>query len=117
MPFSRIAVIGSRTISSTMEVESILNNLLSGNGPFTLVSGGAEGPDTIAEKWAGRHELETSIHSVDWDENNNAGIKRNAALIADAEVLIAFWDGVSPNTLDAIKKAKTQKKPHRVYLC
>lgn len=117
MPFSRVAVIGSRSISLTMDVENILNNLLANNGPFTLVTGGAEGPDTVASAWANRHNLQTSVHDVDLDSGASAGTKRNAALIAEAEVLLAFWDGVSPNTMDAIKKAKAQKKPLRVYLC
>lgn len=118
MPCAKIAVVGSRDLECTQAIETTLDNILSVNGSFTLVSGGAQGVDSIAEDWAKRHGLPTEVFEADWDGlGDKAGIKRNSDIVAAAEVIIAFWDGVSVGTLDSIKKAKTAKKGVKVYLC
>jgi len=72
----------------------------------------------IAAEWAEQHGLPTEVFEADWDQfGDKAGPNRNAQIIAAAEVVSAFWDGVSVGTLDSIKKAKSAKKGVRVYLC
>lgn len=118
MPCAKIAVVGSRDLECVQAIETALERLLEANGEFTLVSGGAQGVDAIAEEWAKRRGLPTEIYEADWDGlGDKAGIKRNGQIVAAADVIIVFWDGVSTGTLDSIKKAKTAKKGVRVYLC
>lgn len=107
MPWSSIAVVGSRTIQDTQAVEKILDKILELNGPFVLVSG----VDTIAENWGNKKGLSVITHPADWDQHGpKAGMVRNSQIINDAEAVIAFWDGVSAGTLDSVRKAKTLKK-------
>lgn len=118
MPVSSIAVVGSRTVDCTQDIERILAKVLEQNGPFKLVSGGADGVDSIAADWARRNRLEVIVHEADWENGGpQAGMKRNGLIVNDAEILLAFWDGVSGGTLDSIKKARSQNKGVRVYLC
>lgn len=111
MPWSSIAVVGSRTIQDAQAVERVLDKILELNGPFVLVSGGADGADGIAETWARKKGLDTIVHPADWDQHGpKAGMVRNSQIINDADAVIAFWDGVSAGTLDSVRKAKTLKK-------
>lgn len=118
MPLEDIGVVGSRGIECSTKIEGVLNRILQQNGPFRLISGGADGPDSIAEQWARKNRLETVVHPADWENGGvQAGVKRNGLIISDSQVVIAFWDGVSNGTLDSIKRARTQKKQVLVYLC
>lgn len=40
-----------------------------------------------------------------------AALFRNGLIIDEAEVVVAFWDGVSSGTTDALKKARLAGKP------
>ena len=75
--------------------------------PFTLISGGARGADRLAERFADEHNLKKIIHKPDWNKcGRAAGFMRNAKIIADSDVLVAFWDGKSRGTKDSIEKAR-----------
>ena len=105
-----IAVVGSRSFSDLEKVKMILDRLYGEIGPFRLVSGGAAGVDDTAEAWAKIRQLETNIFPADWENGGRkAGIVRNSLIVNAAEIVIAFWDGVSPGTLDTIVKAKKKK--------
>lgn len=114
----KIAVVGSRTFTAVGRIIPILDQLLAENGPFTVVSGGAEGPDSIAVDWAMKRGLAApEVFLADWEkEGDAAGIKRNGKIVEACEILVAFWDGVSAGTLDSIVKARKAKKPVAVYL-
>ena len=38
-------------------------------------------------------------------------MKRNAQIIAEADQVVAFWDGKSPGTRNTIDRAKRANKP------
>ena len=112
----RVAVVGSRTFSNLNQVTNILDRLHASIGPFLLVSGGAAGVDQAAEKWAKLRQLETKIFPADWDrDGKKAGVLRNAHIIEHSDLVIAFWDGVSPGTLDTIVRAKKSKR-HKIQV-
>jgi hypothetical protein len=77
-----------------------------------LVSGGAKGADTLGERYAKEHNIETKIFLPDWEKyGKKAGFLRNTDIINEAELIIAFWDGQSKGTKDSIDKAfKSEKK-------
>lgn len=77
-----------------------------------VVSGGAEGADTLGELWADRHGIKTKIIKPDWKRHGKqAGFVRNGEIVAESDVIVAFWDGQSRGTQDTIAKAKMYKKP------
>jgi hypothetical protein len=81
-----------------------------------LISGGAPGPDRIAEEVAKGRGIKTTIFPAEWDKlGKQAGFLRNAIIIKEASFVVAFWDGKSRGTLDTIKKAVSAGKQVHVY--
>jgi hypothetical protein len=108
-----IAVVGSRTIKDYDFIKFNLDNLLR---PFqeqevAFVSGGAKGVDQLAERYAKENSYLTKIFLPDWDKyGKSAGPIRNQLIIEQADIVIAFWDGVSRGTWDSVTKAIKLKK-------
>jgi hypothetical protein len=104
----KVAVIGSRDFNDYEEVKQTLSTI----NITLLVSGGAKGADTLGERYAKEHNIETKIFLPDWEKyGKKAGFLRNTDIINEAELIIAFWDGQSKGTKDSIDKAfKSEKK-------
>ncbi len=82
-----------------------------------IVSGGANGVDTLAEHWAKRHHIEYVAYLAQWEKfGKRAGILRNHEMIEFCDVLIAFWDGLSKGTLDTINYAHELGVPTYLHL-
>lgn len=76
-----------------------------------IVSGGAEGADTLAMRFAAEFHLKCLIMKPDWKRlGRAAGLARNTDIVANSAWVIAFWDGTSRGTADTIAKAKKQGK-------
>jgi hypothetical protein len=78
-----------------------------------IVSGGARGADTLAERYAKEKNLKLKVFPADWNAHGKkAGILRNEemahylAVSADRCEVIAFWDGSSRGTANMISTAK-----------
>jgi hypothetical protein len=84
--------------------------------PITrIVSGGAIGADSLAEDWGKQHDIPTLIFKPDWIKyGRSAGIIRNKDIIANADIVLAFWDGVSRGTKNSIDTAKSLGKPLQI---
>lgn len=68
-----------------------------------IVSGGAAGADTLAERFAEEKNLPLKVFPADWKKyNKRAGHIRNVQMGNYADMLIAFWDGKSTGTADMI---------------
>lgn len=102
------AIIGSRTFNDYSAVESFL----AGCYDITaIVSGGATGADSLGERYAIEHNIPYTIHRPDWVKfGKKAGYIRNADIINDADVVIAFWDGKSNGTKHSINLARRKNK-------
>jgi hypothetical protein len=110
----RIAVVGSRDWPSPVHVLQVLQDLPCDE--IAIISGGARGVDTFAADWAKRKGVPLTVFDADWDTHGKAaGPIRNTAIVEAAEVVIAFVDGPSKGTKDAIKKAKAAGKQVVVY--
>lgn len=109
----KLAIVGSRTIHSNNENFSIIDKILSG-GVYTIseiVSGGAEGVDTIAEMYARAYNLKMTIFKPDWKKfGRQAGFLRNSEIVNHCDKLIAFQKNESRGTADSIRKAKLEGK-------
>ena len=76
-----------------------------------VVSGGATGADMLGAHWAEAVGLPLTEHFPDWEKDGKAAaFIRNALIVDDADIIIAFWDGESRGTIDTIKKAKAKGK-------
>ena len=76
-----------------------------------IISGGATGTDTLAERWAKSNEIFTKIFLPDWKQHGKAaGPIRNSLIIDESTHVIAFLSKESRGTYDSIKKAKQGNK-------
>lgn len=103
----KLAIVGSRTFDNYEMVKQVLKDL----NITEIVSGGAKGADTLAERYATENNISTTIFKPDWDKlGRAAGMIRNKQIVNYAEKVIAFWDGVSKGTKNSIDLAKRQGK-------
>jgi hypothetical protein len=107
----KIAVVGSRTYGDLQHVRAWVDRLArwddSQNAETVIVSGGAKGVDHAAETEAKEHGIQVESIRPDWDAlGRGAGIVRNQEVVnAATDTVVAFWDGTSHGTKDAIEKA------------
>ena len=108
----RTIIAGSRTIKKFSLVEHAIID--SGFDISEVVSGEARGVDTIGEAWAAKNAIPIKCFPADWQRfGKAAGPKRNEAMAAYADALIAVWDGKSRGTASMITLAKNYKL--RIY--
>lgn len=112
----KIAIVGSRTFIDYSKLKSFILSKISLNDDTTIISGGAQGADNLAEKFATEYGLLTIIHKAKWDKlGKSAGFIRNKKIIDDADIVFAFWDGQSRGTKHTIGLARQSQKP--VHIC
>jgi hypothetical protein len=72
-----------------------------------IVSGGAQGADKLAERYARERGIETLIIKPEWNKyGKSAGPIRNQQIVLNCHKLIAFWDGQSKGTFSSIEIAR-----------
>lgn len=83
----------------------------------TVVSGCAEGVDTMGEIYAKEFNLKIDAHPADWSTHGrSAGFKRNIEMADNADALLALWDGSSKGTGHMIKTATEKGLDVFVYM-
>lgn len=108
-----IAVVGSRSFNDYSKVKSILDKFLKHG--IKLVSGGAAGADTLAERYAKENDLEITVLKPEWNKyGKRAGFMRNEDIIDACDIVVAFWDGKSPGTKNSVDVAYSKQK--KVFL-
>lgn len=81
-----------------------------------IVSGGAHGVDEAAIDTAQKIGARWKVIKADWRvKKNAAGPIRNTKVVDYVDCLVAFWDGYSTGTKDAIDKAEARGKLKRVF--
>ena len=89
----KVAVIGSRGL----RVEHLEDYLP--EGVTEIVSGGARGVDTCARDYALRYGLKLTEFLPEYGRfGRGAPLLRNIAIIENADLVLAFWDGRSKGT-------------------
>lgn len=106
----KVAVIGSRTFKNYSLLRETLDNYYPQIS--LIVSGGARGADSLGEKYAKEEGIQTLIFKPEWDKyGKSAGMIRNKYIIDNADLVVAYWDGLSKGTKDSIDYAtKLNKK-------
>ena len=101
----KLLIVGSRTITDFD---------LSGHIPedtHLIISGGAKGMDTVAERYADEHNIEKLIIRPQYKMYGKAApLKRNEEMVREADVVLAVWDGCSRGTQYTLNYAREQEK-------
>ena len=109
----RTIIAGSRSITNLFEVEKAWDSC--GWQPTVVLSGTADGVDKLGELAAFNRNVPIERYPANWAIfGRNAGLRRNEIMVANAEALIAVWDGVSRGTQHTINLAR--QKGLRVYV-
>ena len=78
----------------------------------TIVSGGADGVDRLAEQYADLHRLSKYIMRPRYDIYGRAApLKRNEQMVDIADAVLVVWDGRSKGTRFTLNHAKKKNKP------
>lgn len=82
-----------------------------------IITGGAKGIDTLAEKYADSHGLSKIVLRPQYARyGKSAPLKRNAKMVEIADQVLVIWDGKSKGCKYTIDYAKKQQKDIRVIL-
>jgi hypothetical protein len=125
-----IGIIGSRNF---LDYKFLCERLDGLNFEITkIISGGAPGADSLAERYAKEKGIVPDIHKAAWydlnqtpvkiklDKNGKeynvlAGFNRNTKIVENSDLIIAFSVDFSSGTEDTIMKARKSKKPVLIY--
>ncbi len=130
----KVAVIGSRGFTDYEKVKDYLGRLDSKRKITLIVSGGADGADSLGERWADENGVQKLIFEAKWDDlthpdarikvnrygkkyDANAGFRRNRDIVDNCDVVLAFWDGRSPGTRNSVDYARSKNKPLKIISC
>lgn len=119
MDEKRTIVAGSRSITDYETVCNAIEN--SGINIGTVISGTADGVDSLGEKWAENNEVPIDQYSPSTyrDEASELGVPapiyRNMKMAENSDALIAVWDGESSGTENMINEA--QQENLEIHVC
>ena len=109
----KLAIVGGRDFNDYGKLAATIQNHFYLVQITEIISGGANGADSLAEKYARQYQNIKYVEFLpDWkNEGKVAGFNRNQKIVNECDMVLAFWDGVSRGTKDTIEKAKKAHKP------
>lgn len=108
-------IAGTRTFQNYDSLKTRIDAYREKNEITEIISGGAKGVDSLAERYAVEHSIPFKLFPADWDKNGKAaGPMRNREMAEYSEVLLAVWDGSSKGTKNMISEMHRVKK--QVYV-
>lgn len=110
----KLAIIGSRSFRDYELIKSVLMRY----SIEEIVSGGAKGADTLAEKFADEHKIKKTIFQPNYVKyGKKAPLIRNREIVDYSDKVVAFWDGESRGTKYTIDYAEKKGKKVDVIHC
>lgn len=107
----KVAVIGSRSIGD-IDIQRFIPPEAT-----LIISGGANGIDTLAEKYADENGIEKLIIRPNYElYGKSAPLVRDKLIVDYAETVVAIWDGSSSGTGFTISYAKQQNVHCEIYI-
>ncbi|HJA37091.1 MAG TPA: DUF2493 domain-containing protein [Firmicutes bacterium] len=108
----KTAIVGSRCATAA-DYGLIGENLPPGT--TEIISGGAQGVDQLARRYALEHGLPLREFLPDYRQFGKiAPILRNNTIVQQADFVLCLWDGRSPGTQNVISLCLKLGKPLRV---
>ncbi len=102
----KLLIVGSRSITD-FDLSPYISTEVD-----TIISGGANGIDSLAEHYADSHRLTKYIVRPRYDLYGRAApLKRNAQMVDMADAVLIIWDGISKGTQYTLKYTKKMNKP------
>lgn len=106
-----VAIVGSRGFTDYSFLHKRIRKIMRLYHISCIVSGGANGADSLAERFAQEHGISLKVFKPDWDQfGKRAGILRNIEIVKASDVVVAFWDQKSRGTEFTINECKRQGK-------
>lgn len=111
-------IAGSRTFKDYELLREKVNYYRNTHTITEIVSGGAQGADSLGEQYAAEFNLPLKIFPADWGKHGRAaGPIRNKQMAEYADCLIAVWDGNSRGTKNMIENMhKLNKHVHIIWI-
>ena len=104
----KCAIIGGRDFNDYEKVVEVLSKY---NDITEIISGGAKGADSLAEKYAQEKNIPLTIFPANWKKyGKSAGVIRNRDIVKNSDILFSFWDGKSKGTANSIALARKSNK-------
>lgn len=116
----RLAIVGSRKHDNYKEFEKNVREWIKVNGtPEVIISGGAEGADKLAKRFATENNYTFIEYPAQWNMYGKAaGPMRNQKIVDEATHMIAFpldAPGTGAGTKDSLTRMQKAKKPHTEF--
>jgi hypothetical protein len=113
----KVIVAGGRDFNDYHLLEEKLNNLFSKTANVLIISGMANGTDSLAVKYAEENKLRVSEFPAKWAKHGKAsGFRRNVEMARFADACVCFWNGKSAGTKHMIDTAKRMNLKLRVIM-
>lgn len=113
---SFVGIVGSRNYNDYDAFEKIILSWMEKNGPIdSIISGGASGVDSLAERFAKKHKIEIMVYSPDWKRGEEAPKMRNTLIVEASQRILAFPTKDSRGTWDSVNKAKKKGIPVEIF--
>ncbi len=110
-----VAIVGSRDLPDCF-FEALCAHVPI--GASEIRSGGAQGADAFAARYAHENGLRLTLIEPDYARyGRRAPLERSERIIEGADYVIALWDGRSRGTAYTIKACLERNIPVRVLLC
>ena len=103
----RLLVCGGRDYKNEAKIHEVLAYLLDTYKVSHIISGGANGVDTIAVQWAEANKIPFTVYEADWKKYNKAaGPIRNTQMLVEGkpDFVVAFPGGAG--TANMVKQSK-----------
>ena len=111
-----IAIVGSRWYAEYDTIKEYILSKIDIKEVECVISGGANGVDRMAEKFAKEFKIKTKIFLPDWNKHGKAaGPIRNKDIVENSDIVFAFWDGQSRGTKKSIELAEKIGKKLYIY--
>lgn len=97
----KLGIVGSRTLNQK-NVKEIISQVVekSKNKIDEIVTGGANGVDSIAELYAKQNNIKCSVFLPQYETyGKRAPLIRNNVILENSDAILAIWDGESKGTL------------------
>ena len=103
---TKVIIAGGRKFDDYELLCNECDNFLTGKTNIEIVSGGANGADTLGERYANERGYLLKIMKPDWSLGRGAGHVRNTQMAEYANAAIIFWDGESKGSKQLIRECK-----------